>query len=344
MKIYKNPKKSISQKKKKEKTVDLDHMKTVLLIERFQEIRRKRLQKERKEREEQKKRNDASQWHPSVSKDEVLGYQFRRNPFEEKKNMLNKFDFKKHKMQIENANRNMEKNRVNNALKAVTLHFVDVKSKLHLKDDDDLNILKEKIKRKQKKIHTKRNITNNYNDYRPKTSKINIEKNNTFNQLKIQNYTKDAINKKKKIYPQKNNKTYNTVLSLTNSYNNISNTENSYNILKKRRPISTSPNNSVQNKPIYTTDIKVFYDDYNRIKDKMVYENIKFRKRHLMDDDTINDIMNIRSEMLFFCLKNKYINCKFPKYTIEKKKKPQIDVFIDKLINQCQQMDFELNN
>ena len=55
MKIYKNPKKSISQKKKKEKTVDLDHMKTVLLIERFQEIRRKRLQKERKEREEQKK-------------------------------------------------------------------------------------------------------------------------------------------------------------------------------------------------------------------------------------------------------------------------------------------------
>ena len=85
-----------------------------------------------------------------------------------KKNMLNKFDFKKHKMQIENANRNMEKNRVNNALKAVTLHFVDVKSKLHLKDDDDLNILKEKIKRKQKKMHTKRNITNNYNDYRPK--------------------------------------------------------------------------------------------------------------------------------------------------------------------------------
>ena len=54
MKIYKNPKKSISQKKKKEKTVDLDHMKTVLLIERFQEIRRKRIQKKKKKKQKKK--------------------------------------------------------------------------------------------------------------------------------------------------------------------------------------------------------------------------------------------------------------------------------------------------
>ncbi len=71
--------------KKKCKTIDIDHIKTILLMKRFEEIRRKRRQKEKEEREMQKKKNDNSQWHNIRSREEVLGYQFRRNPFEEKK-------------------------------------------------------------------------------------------------------------------------------------------------------------------------------------------------------------------------------------------------------------------
>ena len=57
--------------------------------------------KEKKEKNKRKK-NDSSQWHNIISKEQLFGYQFRRNPFQGK-NILNKFDFKKHKMEIENA-------------------------------------------------------------------------------------------------------------------------------------------------------------------------------------------------------------------------------------------------
>ena len=56
-------------------------------------------ERKRKEREEKKKKNDSSQWHNIISKEQLFGYQFRRNPFQGK-SILSKFDFKKHKMAI----------------------------------------------------------------------------------------------------------------------------------------------------------------------------------------------------------------------------------------------------
>ena len=145
--------------KKKKKTVDLEHYKTIVLMKNFEEIRNKRLQKERKEREEQKRKNDSSQWHNIISKDQLFGYQFRRNPFQGK-SILSKFDFKKHKMAIENANRNIEKNNMNNTLKAVTLHYSNIKSKLNINDEDELTLLKEKIEKEKQKNMKKRTEMN----------------------------------------------------------------------------------------------------------------------------------------------------------------------------------------
>ena len=47
--------------KKKNKTIDIDHIKSILLMKRFEEIRRKRREKEKEEKELQKKKNNNSQ-------------------------------------------------------------------------------------------------------------------------------------------------------------------------------------------------------------------------------------------------------------------------------------------
>ena len=320
--------------KKKKKTIDLDHYKTILLMKNFEEIRNKRLQKERKEREEQKKKNDSSQWHNIISKEQLFGYQFRRNPFQGK-SKLSKFDFKKHKLAIENANRNMEKNNMNNTLKAVALHYSNIKSKLNINEDDELTILKEKIEKEKEK-----NIKKIQN--KP-SSKMKLVKNRNYNtEFQIRNYTQQSIKRRYSVIPPKHGKNFYMLKTMTNSYNSSYNTDKSNNIMKKRRPKTSNPETSVKDEPIYTANIKVFVDDYNKMKKKIINDTKKFRKRRLLTDDVIYDLMDIRNEMQVFCFKNKYLGYRFPKVKKIRVGKPKIDIFIDKMISECERIDYAL--
>ncbi len=320
--------------KKKKKTIDLDHYKTILLMKNFEEIRNKRLQKERKEREEQKKKNDSSQWHNIISKEQLFGYQFRRNPFQGK-SKLSKFDFKKHKLAIENANRNMEKNNMNNTLKAVALHYSNIKSKLNINEDDELTMLKEKIEKEKEK-----NIKKIQN--KP-SSKMKLVKNRNYNtEFQIRNYTQQSIKRRYSVIPPKHGKNFYMLKTMTNSYNSSYNTDKSNNIMKKRRPKTSNPETSVKDEPIYTANIKVFVDDYNKMKKKIINDTKKFRKRRLLTDDVIYDLMDIRNEMQVFCFKNKYLGYRFPKVKKIRVGKPKIDIFIDKMISECERIDYAL--
>ena len=327
-------KKNLLNLKKKKKTIDLDHYKTILLMKNFEEIRNKRLQKERKEREEQKKKNDSSQWHNIISKEQLFGYQFRRNPFQGK-SKLSKFDFKKHKLAIENANRNMEKNNMNNTLKAVALHYSNIKSKLNINEDDELTMLKEKIEKEKEK-----NIKKIQN--KP-SSKMKLVKNRNYNtEFQIRNYTQQSIKRRYSVIPPKHGKNFYMLKTMTNSYNSSYNTDKSNNIMKKRRPKTSNPETSVKDEPIYTANIKVFVDDYNKMKKKIINDTKKFRKRRLLTDDVIYDLMDIRNEMQVFCFKNKYLGYRFPKVKKIRVGKPKIDIFIDKMISECERIDYAL--
>ena len=318
--------------KKKKKTVDLEHYKTIVLMKNFEEIRNKRLQKERKEREEQKKKNDSSQWHNIISKDQLFGYQFRRNPFQGK-SILSKFDFKKHKMAIENANRNIEKNNMNNTLKAVTLHYSNIKSKLNINDEDELTLLKEKIEKEKQK---------NIKKIQKPSSKMKLVKNRNFNtEFQIRNYTQQSSKRRYSIIPPKHGKNYYMLKRVSNSYRQF-NTDNSNNIMKKRRPLSLNPNLLVRNDPIYTVNIQKFFDEFNRVKKNINNEKRKLTRRHLISYENIKEIMDVKTDMEMFCLKQKYLNLKFPKTQRSLSSKPKIDIFIDKMVTECERIDFDL--
>ena len=84
-------------------------------------------------------------------------------------------------MAIENANRNIEKNNMNNTLKAVTLHYSNIKSKLNINDEDELTLLKEKIEKEKQK---------NMKKIQKPSSKMKLVKNRNFNtEFQIRNYT-----------------------------------------------------------------------------------------------------------------------------------------------------------
>ena len=78
------------------------------------------------------------------------------------------------------------------------------------------------------------------------------------------------------------------------------------------------------------------------MKKKIINDTKKFRKRRLLTDDVIYDLMDIRNEMQVFCFKNKYLGYRFPKVKKIRVGKPKIDIFIDKMISECERIDYAL--
>ena len=61
---------------------------------------------------------------------------------------------------------------MNNTLKAVTLHYSNIKSKLNINDEDELTLLKEKIEKEKQK---------NMKKIQKPSSKMKLVKNRNFN-------------------------------------------------------------------------------------------------------------------------------------------------------------------
>ena len=83
-------------------------------------------------------------------------------------------------------------------------------------------------------------------------------------------------------------------------------------------------------------------DELTILKVKISFDYKRYRKRKLLTDDVIDELMDIRKEMQGFCFKNKFLGYRFPKIKKIKVGKPKIDVFIDKMISECERIDYTL--
>ena len=177
----------------KKHEIDYGRIKTIQFIEKVhkfkEEIKLKNKLKELKQKKLQK--NGEINWNLR-SKDELYQSKFKRNPFDLKENSANQFNFQKHKEQIEFADRNMSKNRLNHALNQIALHFVKVKSKLNLNKDIfkeiknaiNNNIKKSKTITKKKSLFVKTSTSLNFydeNNYYNKNKKEDKKKNDDNN-------------------------------------------------------------------------------------------------------------------------------------------------------------------
>ena len=81
---------------------------------------------------------------------------------------------------------------------------------------------------------------------------------------------------------------------------------------EKEKKISILKKNFVKNKPIYTTNMKYFIENFKKIKDKVNKNKMKSKERHFSTYSNIEKFSKIREDMLMFSLKMKYNNTRFP--------------------------------
>ena len=165
----------------KKHSIDYGRIKTIQFIEKVDKFKEERKLKNKLKELELKKlqKNGEINWNLR-SKDELYQSKFKRNPFDLKENSTNKFNFKKHKEQIEFADRNMTKNRLNHALNQIALHFVKVKAKINIKGDI-FNEIKNAIKNNIKKTQT---ISKKKSLFLKTSSSLNFDENIIINKEK----------------------------------------------------------------------------------------------------------------------------------------------------------------
>lgn len=305
--------------KKTKNALNSDKARVILLYGRVGALKQKLRQREKNDEIKALKKKGINPFSFTNIKDNMLNYQFQRNPFNP--NKFKMFSMKKHIIDMENADRGIEKNRIEYVLRKIALNNVEAKSKLHIRDADELEELKRKIyKRKQTfRLETK------------KTEKIS---NKTVTLTSFPPPTKKRFS----IIPPKHGKNYYMMQSLGNFYHDTESTRaktagNKGRSLQKKKT-------KVMSHPIGTTDINDFVKDYIRLKEQLKREQITFERRELMSFDDISAIMRTRSELKIMSLKQKYINCKFPKEDSEGNENKR-DKLRDKIYTEVEQMDIE---
>lgn len=303
----------VNAHRKRKTDLDIDTARSIKLYQRVDELKRKIRHKE-KEKLIERKKEQGNPFTFHYLKTNAFSVQFQRNPFEKERNQLNAFNFQKYKDAIDNANRNMEQNRLDYVLRKLAMHCVQAKSRLNLKTEDDIADIKERISKKRKTHIQKANS---------QLSPSNSRGNNVV-----------SMRKRYSIIPPKHGKNYYMLQSLENYYpteTTRAKTASSQIRLNKKSKLK------VINNPIYTTNINELFNEYDRLKLQLKKEKRQFKKRRLHTDEEIDTLMKTRSEMKLTHLKHKYINCKFP---IEKHKEIRTkNKFMEKMCTEVEQSD-----
>ena len=214
----------------KKHSIDYGRIKTIQFIEKVDKFKEERKLKNKLKELELKKlqKNGEINWNLR-SKDELYQSKFKRNPFDLKDNSTNKFNFKKHKEQIEFADRNMTKNRLNHALNQIALHFVKVKSKINIKGDI-FNEIKNAIKNNIKKTQT---ISKKKSLFLKTSTSLNFDDNNYNNKEKEK---KNIINNNNNNNENNNENEINQLLIEDNNSSSISNDDESSKLYENLQP------------------------------------------------------------------------------------------------------------
>ena len=97
----------------------------------------------------------------------------------------------------------------------------------------------------------------------------------------------------------------------------------------------------VINKPVINYKVEDILSDFYKIKDNIKFEKIKLKSSPLIDNKIIVDsILDNIEEMKLFQLKEKFFNLYIPS---PKKKNISLSDFVDKLKEQCDEIDEPFN-
>ncbi len=223
-----------------------------------------------------------------------------------------------------------------------------VKGKVHsfsnTNINDTLNELEKKLNKYNKNLsqHRNKKLTNSEN----KLSLYN-QNSNFSSFINLSNEKKEKIKKENSIKFSRNSNYFST--------NNINETNISTYIKNKNQIIKKSNslvNDSAQkifssknrltktkiiNRPFYTSNIKDFISQFQRIKNETLKSRFIHKKHHLISYNEIDKIMDNIEEMKIYKLKQKYLETKFPRKKITKNY--SIKDFKNKLENACAKYD-----
>ena len=124
---------------------------------------------------------------------------------------------------------------------------------------------------------------------------------------------------------------------ILNLCNNTSSTDR--NIINKRlfKSAFKRESSKIKNKPLYTTKIEDIINEYTRIKKNSKLQRIKYKEAHFLTYREIDNIMDIKEDLLIFSLKEKYLKKQFPKPVVTRQNKR--DLFIKKFKDDIDFMD-----
>ena len=215
--------------------------------------------------------------------------------------------------------------------------------KFIIKTNSNYNIRKEindkeelKIK-KQKYIDLYNNLDDdNENENENKNKNYNLKQNVNDKVNNNNKGSKNKINIKTKQRPLSYSRNNPKFINL-NLYNNISSTDR--NIINKRlfKSAFKRESSKIKNKPLYTTKIEDIINEYFRIKKNSKLQRIKYKEAHFLTYREIDNIMDIKEDLLIFSLKEKYLKKQFPKPVVARQNKR--DLFIKKFKDDIDFMD-----
>ena len=269
---------ALPKKKEKEKNVHREYDE-FMLLQNYNKLKHKIFLREQKEKEieEQELFKEIHQDFNYTNITKII------TQFISKKNDKNNpfnYNMKHRKNAIERANRNIKKNRINEALKKVVLHFTKIKGKLNIKKENRrggliisenvINEIKNKIVKQKRKLNSR-----NSNSLLPKTiSDFNNRSSNNINNNINKNFIRKSRSCCSNLYGNRDYINVNMNNSMNYKMNHALSSSSLYEI-KHSFPDKNTTNNSY-NKNRKSIDHNISKD--SNIKDKFNRKSFYFKK------------------------------------------------------------------
>ena len=323
-----NELRSFTTRKKK---LDISKIKYEMLLLRVKDLKYKIFIKNKKEQKiEQQKKNKDETWESSYWNINKITNKFFRNNHKSDNPFNYNINQQKQKIDISLKNNTPIFNKFNSL-------YDFSKSKIENKIKNGFEEGLDEIKKKLKRIKKKINILN-LSSSKGKTISIDYdsEKIKTPN---IRNICKKMLLSERINYKKKSNKNI-----FNAKINNLKEKFTPRNFSAKsilKSPKEDIKKSIVINKPVINYKVEDILSDFYKIKDNIKFEKIKLKSSPLIHNKIIVDsILDNIEEMKLFQLKEKFFNLYIPS---PKKKNISLSDFVDKLKEQCDEIDEPFN-
>ena len=323
-----NELRSFTTRKKK---LDISKIKYEMLLLRVKDLKYKIFIKNKKDQKiEQQKKNKDETWESSYWNINKITNKFFRNNHKSDNPFNYNINQQKQKIDISLKNNTPIFNKFNSL-------YDFSKSKIENKIKNGFEEGLDEIKKKLKRIKKKINILN-LSSSKGKTISIDYdsEKIKTPN---VRNIYKKMLLSERINYKKKSNKNI-----FNAKINNLKEKFTPRNFSAKsilKSPKEDIKKSIVINKPVINYKVEDILSDFYKIKDNIKFDKIKLKSSPLIHNKIIVDsILDNIEEMKLFQLKEKFFNLYIPS---PKKKNISLSDFVDKLKEQCDEIDEPFN-